>query len=118
MLSGLAWTPPKGRIDEGEDTMEAALREAREEAGLEASMMTVYSDIQGEVSYKVVGWPKTVTLWLARLNDPNQEIKLSEENTKYKWLVLDEAKKISPKLTPVLDEFSEAMKKFPINLNA
>ena len=118
MLSGLSWTPPKGRIDAGEDTMEAALREAREEAGLEASMMTVYTDIQGEVSYKVVGWPKTVTLWLARLNDPNQEIKLSDENTKYKWLVLDEAKKISPKLTPVLDEFSEAMKKFPINLNA
>ena len=117
-LSGLEWTPPKGRIDAGEDTMEAAFREAREEAGLEADMMTVYNDTQGQVSYSVVGWPKTVTLWLARLNDPNQEIKLSDENPKYKWLVLAEAKKISPKLTPVLDEFSEAMKKFPINLNA
>ena len=76
------------------------------------------NSIQGQVSYTVVGWPKTVTLWLARLNDPNQEIKLSDENPQYKWLVLDEAKKISPKLTPVLEEFSEAMKKFPINLNA
>ena len=71
--------------------MEAAFREAREEAGLEADMMTVHNDIQGQVSYTVVGWPKTVTLWLARLNDPNQEIKLSDENTQYKWLVLDEA---------------------------
>ena len=43
-LSGLEWTPPKGRIDAGEDTMEAAFREAKEEAGLEADMMTVYND--------------------------------------------------------------------------
>ena len=110
MLSGLEWTPPKGRIDADEDIMEAAFREAKEEAGLEAEMMTVYNDIKAEFSYKVVGWPKTVTLWLARLNDPNQEIKLSDENTKYKWLILEEAKKTSPKLTHVLDEFSEAMK--------
>ena len=48
-MSGLEWTPPKGRIDEGEDTMEAAFREAREEAGLEVDMMTVYNDIQGSV---------------------------------------------------------------------
>ena len=75
MLSGLEWTPPKGRIDADEDTMKAAFREAKEEAGLEAEMMTVYNDIKAEFSYKVVGWPKTVTLWLARLNDPNQEIK-------------------------------------------
>ena len=118
MFSGLDWTPPKGRIDADEDTMEAALREAKEEVGLEADMMTIYNDIKAEFSYKVVGWPKTVTLWLARLNDPNQEIKLSDENPKYKWLILDEAKNTSSKLTPVLDEFSEAMKKFPINLNA
>ena len=66
----------------------------------------------------MVDWPRTDTLWLARLNDPNQEIKLSDENLTYKWLELDEAKKISPKLTPVLDNFSEVMKKDPINLNA
>ena len=58
-MSGLEWTPPKGRIDEGEDTMEAAFREAREEAGLEANMMTVYNDIQGSVGPNSKIWPNT-----------------------------------------------------------
>ena len=73
-MSGLEWTPPKGRIDEGEDTMEAAFREAREEAGLEANMMTVYNDIQGSVGPNSKIWPNTEYIQFLK-NDriPNTE---------------------------------------------
>ena len=46
------WTPPKGRLDPGENAMEAALRETKEESGLEpATMLTVYEDISTQIRY-------------------------------------------------------------------
>ena len=46
------WTPPKGRLDPGENAMEAALRETKEESGLEpATMLTIYEDISTQISY-------------------------------------------------------------------
>lgn len=43
------WTPPKGHVDPGESDMETALRETREEAGLDARHLTVYEDFRKEL---------------------------------------------------------------------
>ena len=60
--------------------MEAALRETREESGLEAAMLTVYEDISTQIQYRRKGRPKVVTYWLARLGDPDQAITISDEH--------------------------------------
>ena len=54
------WTPPKGHIDPGESAMEAALRETREESGLEAAMLTVYEDTSAQIQYRRKGRPKVI----------------------------------------------------------
>lgn len=35
------WTPPKGHVDPGENTMEAAIRETEEEAGLKSTDLEI-----------------------------------------------------------------------------
>jgi len=53
--SDLVWILPKGHVEEGEGMEEAALREVREETGLEAEIVTRLGD---------------VTYWYARHDDP------------------------------------------------
>ena len=53
------WTPPKGRLDSGENAMAAALRETKEESGLEPdTMLTIYEDMSTQISYVPEGRPK------------------------------------------------------------
>ena len=40
--------------------MEAALRETREESGLEPAMLTIYEDISTQINYVRKGRPKAV----------------------------------------------------------
>uniref|UniRef100_A0A8C9UX13 Bis(5'-nucleosyl)-tetraphosphatase [asymmetrical] n=1 Tax=Spermophilus dauricus TaxID=99837 RepID=A0A8C9UX13_SPEDA len=84
------WTPPKGHVDPGENDLETALRETREEAGIEAHQLTV---IEGRKELNYVAWqkPKTVIYWLAEVKDYDVEIRLSNEHQAYRWLGLDEA---------------------------
>jgi 8-oxo-dGTP pyrophosphatase MutT (NUDIX family) len=45
------WSPPKGKIEKGEDPLEAAIRECREECGLDISHLDNYRDrITGPLS--------------------------------------------------------------------
>ena len=55
------WSPPKGHLEPGEDDMAAALRETREEAGLEAEQLTVWRDIRQTHRYRRYGYPFLLT---------------------------------------------------------
>jgi 8-oxo-dGTP diphosphatase len=53
------WTLPKGKLQPGESTRDAAVREVREETGCEARI----SSFAGTVCYEVSGRPKLVLFW-------------------------------------------------------
>lgn len=71
--------------------MEAALRETKEEAGLEAGQLTIIEGFRKELNYVAWGKPKTVIYWLAEVKDYDVEIHLSHEHQAYHWLGLAEA---------------------------
>jgi 8-oxo-dGTP pyrophosphatase MutT (NUDIX family) len=84
----LAWETVHGRIEPGEEPEEAAVREVREETGLEVQRL-----------YNVCVQPfylhKTHTVELAvvfaAFVDPAAEIALGEEHVQAEWLVPDRA---------------------------
>ncbi len=43
------WTPPKGHVDPGENDYEAAVRETKEEAGLDEADLDVHGDFKVEL---------------------------------------------------------------------
>ena len=104
------WTPPKGHIDPGESAMEAALRETKEESGLDAAMLTVYHEISTQINYVRKKKPKVVTYWLAKLENPDQAVTISDEHQSFEWLGLTEAKDLAPRHAPVFDKFNEDLK--------
>ena len=89
------WTPPKGHLDEGETDIEAAVRETREESGLERDTDYAIIDQNSfniELNYPVRGKPKTVIYFLAEyINQDKERIKLSDEHIEYKWLPVNDA---------------------------
>ena len=89
------WTPPKGHVDPGEDDITAALRETHEEAGLDQTQYKVYDDIKEELRYEAFGAPKIVTYWLAKMNNYDDKVVLSDEHQDFKWLDIDQAVSLS-----------------------
>jgi mutator protein MutT len=80
------WTFPKGKLEPGETEEEAAVREVREETGLEVELgrelgYVEYTDPKGR--------PKTVHYWAMSVDGgeftPNREV------SELRWLPLDEA---------------------------
>ena len=85
------------------------MRETLEEAGLEAGMLTIYEHVSTQINYVRKRRPKVVTYWLARLEEPGQQIVISDEHQSYTWLGLAEARDLAPRHAPVFDQFNAAL---------
>lgn len=61
------------------------------------------------MNYTVKGKPKVVVYWLAKLKNPEEPVKLSDEHQDLKWLPLKEAQEISgyEDMKLLLAEFNE-----------
>ncbi len=75
------WSLPKGKLDRGESSQEAALREVREETGLVCELgaeleQVRYRDLRGR--------PKTVRYW--RMTVLEGEFAANEEVDELRWL--------------------------------
>lgn len=90
------WDFPKGKLEEGEDELQAALRELKEETGLD---VIVQGEFQESFEYDFIdhdGLPahKKVTFFVGLAQSYN--VKLSDEHQNAQWLSYEEAR---PKLT-------------------
>jgi 8-oxo-dGTP pyrophosphatase MutT (NUDIX family) len=82
------WSIPKGEIDKNESTLEAAVRETKEEAGISVNPdLLVYL---GEKTYKTKKKKIHVYLFNAKQIEDIDPI-LNHENDKYLWASLEEA---------------------------
>lgn len=65
------------------------------------------------MEYKVKNKPKVVVYWLAKLRDPQKEVKLSDEHQDLKWLPLQQAQDVSgfEDMKQLLAEFNENAQK-------
>ncbi|PKN03222.1 diadenosine tetraphosphate hydrolase [Candidatus Dependentiae bacterium HGW-Dependentiae-1] len=85
-LSG-HWDLPKGKLEEGEDTLTAAVRELQEETGLTDARL--HDGFSFELSYTFKGKDgqpieKTVTFFLGSV--ARKEVTLSHEHIGYAWI--------------------------------
>jgi bis(5'-nucleosidyl)-tetraphosphatase len=89
------WTPPKGHLDEGENELETAIRETKEESGLDIDLDYKIIDLKHriELNYLVdKNKQKCVYYWIARLEHlKNPKVKLSDEHIDFKWADLEKA---------------------------
>ncbi|KAK3588630.1 hypothetical protein CHS0354_021498 [Potamilus streckersoni] len=110
------WTPPKGHVDPGEDEMQTAYRETKEEAGLDVEQLNLIKNFKKELKYDVQGKPKKVIYWLSELKDPNTPVTLSDEHQSYKWLKLEDAVQFAkyPEMRKVLKDADNYIQKFII----
>lgn len=97
-----SWMPNKhalvgGGIEEGEEPIEAAKRETREEAGLQ---LEHFVD-----SFNIISPPNTVDYVFIAKAPKNQEVKLNEEHTEFGWYSLAEIAKLDA--VPMLTECVE-----------
>ncbi len=85
------WDFPKGHIEKGEDLLETAKRELKEETGIEN--VEVISGFQKTIRYFFKRGKETVlkfvTFFLAKALD--SKVKLSFEHQGFKWLKFEEA---------------------------
>jgi 8-oxo-dGTP pyrophosphatase MutT (NUDIX family) len=88
------WALPKGRIDDGESAAETAVREVREETGVEGRLVEKLGDVRYVYTWKGERIFKVVSFFLLRAGrgrigaiDESMRIEVAEA----RWLPLEEA---------------------------
>lgn len=84
-----AWCQVAGKIEADETAWQAALRELREETGLEPDQL--YSADFLEQFYEQNSDAITVAPVFVALIDRNAEVTLNDEHSEYRWMPLEEA---------------------------
>jgi 8-oxo-dGTP diphosphatase len=80
------WTFPKGKLDQGEEFEEAALREVEEETGLRCRLGR---ELQSSTYTDTKGRPKLVRYWL--MEPVSGEFSSNDEVDELRWLELHAA---------------------------
>ena len=96
------WALPKGKIDDGESAVEAALREVREETGVDGRLVEKLGDIRytytatwepvkGERIFKVVSF-FLLTAGRGRIGEIDEAMRVEVADAR--WLPLDDAPRL------------------------
>lgn len=83
------WQTPGGTLEFGEDCEACLKREILEETGVEIEIVTLlpklYTDVRNET------WHGLLIMYLCRMKNPSDEIKINEEASDYTWLSPEDA---------------------------
>ncbi|NOZ81812.1 MAG: NUDIX domain-containing protein [Candidatus Micrarchaeota archaeon] len=97
------WAPPGGRLEYGEDPVEAVKREVMEETGLKVSKCE-FLGVTNDIYKKNEFYPKNehfITLWFsARVTSTKAKVMEPEKHEEWKWIEFAEIKNIEPKFVP------------------
>jgi 8-oxo-dGTP diphosphatase len=89
------WQIPGGGLEFAETPEECAMREAREELGIDVEIISLiprlYTTVRGN-------WKGLLIPFVCKMKFPEDKIVINEEASDFRWVTLDEAKKL--KLTP------------------
>jgi 8-oxo-dGTP pyrophosphatase MutT (NUDIX family) len=85
------WALPKGLIDPGERPEQTAVREAREEAGIEATLVRKLGDVRYVYTWKGERVFKVVSFYLLRYRRGRLGPEHAHEVAEARWLPLEEA---------------------------
>ena len=103
------WAPPKGHVKGNETDEVTALRETREETGINRQSLQIINHFSPvELQYEANGRPKTVIYGLAKLTDPNFKVKLSTEHAAFEWADFEKAHGLLWRYEDLLDELKRA----------
>ena len=89
--NGRYWSFPKGHIEEGETEQETAIREIKEETGLDVTLVQGFREISEYSPFGKIR--KRVVFFLARSFTDNVKIQ-EEEIDSYIWVDLQQARKL------------------------
>ena len=89
--NGRYWSFPKGHIEDGETEQETAIREIREETGLDVTLVEGFREISEYCPFGKIR--KRVVFFLARAFTDNVRIQ-EEEIDSYIWVDLQQARKL------------------------
>ena len=81
------WALAKGKLEPGEHALLAAVREVREETGLRVTLGLRLSPVR----YEVLGQPKVVDYWAARVDATAGEFQANHEVDRLDWVPLSQA---------------------------
>ncbi len=89
--NGRYWSFPKGHIEDGETEQETAIREIKEETGLDVTLVSDFREISEYCPFGKIR--KRVVFFLARAFTDNVKIQ-EEEIDSYIWVDLQQARKL------------------------
>lgn len=84
-----SWQLPGGGLEFHETVVDCAVREAKEETGLDVQIVKIIPFIHEKIFFKS-GWHGVAIAFLCTLRDKNQQIVLNHEATAYNWYTLEE----------------------------
>lgn len=93
------WQLVEGKVDKGETTKEALIRETQEEIGQKITIGKHIGTFEVDVKVLAIGFHVVREVYEGKVKG---EVKLSHEHTAYRWLPKNEALKL--KLVPGLKE--------------
>lgn len=82
------WTFPKGKVDIGENPLQAAYRECMEETGISP----IVGPYLGEITYKSEGVKKQVNYWMGRAVGEENSFRANSEVDNLSWTSVKEAR--------------------------